>query len=276
MSKTILVAGGTGTVGRQVARALAERGAQARIGSRRGDAGSVRLDYADPAGFDAALEGVDAAYVVVPTGEMDPVGTVGPFIDRAAARGVKIVLQTAHGVDADEAIPLRRLERRLEASGARYVILRPNWFIDNFLTYWGPGIRQAGVIAVPAGDGATSFVDARDIAAVAAVVLTEAAHDGQALVVTGGEALTYAEAAALLSAATGRPVRYQPVDAQAFIAQMAGMGMPRAYAAMLAGIFGPVAAGWTAAVSPVVEQLTGRRPHRLADFVREHAPAWQA
>lgn len=276
MSSTVLVAGGTGTVGRHVAKALAARGVAARIGSRRGEAGRVRLDYADPAGFDAALAGVDAAYVISPTGELDPDNRLGPFIGRAAARGVKLVLQTAIGVDADDAIPLRRLERRLQASGTRHVILRPNWFTDNFLTYWGAGIRAAGEIAVPAGNGASSFVDARDIAEVAAAVLTSDDQDGQALAVTGGEALTYAEVADLLGAAVGRPVRYRPSEAAAFIAQMVGMGMDEAYAGMLAAIFGPVAAGWTAAVSPVVEQLTGRQPRSVADFVREHAAAWRA
>lgn len=275
MSKTILITGGTGNVGRALAETLRAAGASVRVGSRRPEAGATRFDYKDKATYAAALADVDRLYAVVPTGELDPVGTVGPFLAEAAARGVKIVLQTAIGVDADDHIPLRVLEKQVEASGVPYVILRPNWFIDNFVNYWGKGIVDRGLIAVPAGDAATSFIDARDIADVAAGVLRSSQFDGQALILTGGEALSYGDAAKVLSDASGRSIRYEASDDDTLVTQLSALGVPEAYGRMLATIFYPVRQGWTAGVSPAVEAVTGKAPRKLATYARENAAAWQ-
>jgi uncharacterized protein YbjT (DUF2867 family) len=153
------------------------------------------------------------------------------------------------------------------------VILRPNWFADNFHTFWLPGIHH-GVIALPAGQGATSFIDARDIAASAAGALTTSRFDGQALNLTGPEALTYAQAAAILSEVAGRSIAYTPIDDEAFIATLTGAGVPADYARFLATIFHPVREGWTAAVTPTVESLSGKAPRSLRTYARDHAAAF--
>lgn len=95
--------------------------------------------------------------------------------------------------------------------------------------------------------------------------------DGQAFNLTGPEALGYAEAAAILSAATGRPIRYLPVDDAAFIATLTGAGVPADYAGFLATIFHPVREGWTAGVTGDVATLTGAVPRSLAAYAAEHA-----
>jgi uncharacterized protein YbjT (DUF2867 family) len=182
-----------------------------------------------------------------------------------------VVLQSAIGVDADDDIPFRRLELLIERSGTPYVILRPNWFTDNFATYWGAGV-QAGEIRVPAGEGKTSFVDARDIAAAAAGALTSSRHDGKAFVLTGPESFSYAEAANLLSDALGRRIAYRAVDAKTFVAETASAGVPKDYAELLAAIFYPVAQGWTAAVTDAVETLSGRPPCSLHSSIADLAP----
>ena len=150
--------------------ALVAQGADVRAASRSGHevggAQGVRFDFADPATHGPALDGVSAAYVLAPTGTVDYPAVMSPVVDAAARRGVKVVLQTALGVDADDQIPMRQVELALERSGAPFAILRPNWFMDNFHLFWLHDIRQ-GRIAVPAGDGKTSFIDARDIAAAA-------------------------------------------------------------------------------------------------------------
>ncbi len=89
------------------------------------------------------------------------------------------------GVDANDAIPLRQLELRIEAAGVPYVLLRPNWFFDNLHGRWFTSISRAGQLALPAEAARTSFVDARDIADVAFVALTRPLLDGRALVLTG-------------------------------------------------------------------------------------------
>ncbi len=274
MSGTILVLGATGNVGAPLVEALAARGERVRAGSRHAPpvagAEAVRVDLADPATVEAAMDGVDRVYALAPAGTMDPVGLLSPVFASAARRGAKVVLQTAMGAEARDDIPLRQAELALARSGAPWVVLRPNWFMDNFHTYWIEGVR-AGHVSVPAGEGTTSFVDARDIAAAAAGALTTSEWDGQAFAITGPEALTYGEAAAILSEATGRPVAYRPVDDAAFVATMTGAGVPEGYAWTLAGVFVAVREGWAAAVTDDVERLSGRTPRTLATYAADRA-----
>lgn len=270
----ILVLGATGTVGRPLVRALRAAGAEVRAASRGGEpvegAPGVRLDLDDPSGFDAAFEGIDAAYLVMPSGRTDVTDRLLPVVALAAERGVKLVMQSVLGADADDAIPYRQVELALERSGTRFVILRPNWFADNFHTFWKQGIA-AGVIALPAADGKTSFIDARDIAESAAAALTGDRFDGQAFNLTGPEALSYAEAAVLLSEAVGKPILYQPVEDAAFVAMLTGAGLSADYAGVLAAIFHSVREGWAAGVTDAVRTLTGKAPRTLATYAVDHA-----
>lgn len=267
--------GATGTVGSQVVAQLAARGEPVRAATRQGTvpegAEGVRFDLGDGSTHAAAFQGVDRAYVLVPTGFMDVAEVLRPILDRAAGEGVKVVLQSVLGVDADESIPYRQAELQLERSGTRWVTLRPNWFMDNFHTFWREGIVGHHAIAVPAGEGRTSFIDARDIAASAVAALTSDRFDGRAFNLTGPEALTYHEAAAMIGTATGRTVTYKPVDDASFVGILTGAGVPEDYARFLASIFHPVREGWTAAVTGDVEELTGRAPRGLAGYLKDNA-----
>lgn len=281
MSGKILVIGATGNVGTPLVAELLARGEKVKAASRnataRLPAGAepVRLDLADPGTLAATLEGVDRIYALSPAGNVDPLTPLVPVIEAAAERGIKIVLQTAIGVDADDNIPFRRLELALERSGAPYVILRPNWFADNFATYWGAGVA-AGEIRLPAGEGKTSFIDTRDIAAAAAGALTSSRHDGKAFVLTGPKALSYGEAAELLSRVLGRRVTYTAVDGKTFVVEAVAGGVPQDYADLLAAIFYPVEQGWAAAVTDAVETLSGKPPRSLESSIADLAPRLQA
>jgi uncharacterized protein YbjT (DUF2867 family) len=279
MAGKILVLGATGNVGKPLMAELVAKGEPVKAASRSGKAVAgaegVRFDFADSATFGPALEGVDRAYVLAPTGTLDTVGTLLPFLKVAAERKVKIVLQSVFGVDADDSIPYRQVELFLERSGTPFVILRPNWFTDNFQLFWLEGIKQ-GVISVPAGQGKSSFIDVRDIAASAAAALTSSRFDGQAFNLTGPEALSYGEASAILSKASGRAIAYKPATDPEFVATLVGAGVPKAYAEFLALIFHPVREGWTAAISNAVQTLTGRAPRSVEAYAKENAGAFAA
>jgi uncharacterized protein YbjT (DUF2867 family) len=236
MTSTILVTTATGTVGRALVEQLAGAGERVRAGSRAPEriaaaAGvePIRFDFRDPATYGPALDGVDRVFVLVPTGESAPFELALPFLKAATAdKARKIVLMTADGVQYSDEIPYRQLELFVERSGAPFVILRPSWFMDNFHTYWHAPITQAGVIPVPAADARTAFIDSRDIAAAAAAALRSDRFNGRAFSLTGPEALTYAEAAATLTAAAGRTISYAPVEDDAFRQSMiAAAGRPR-------------------------------------------------
>jgi uncharacterized protein YbjT (DUF2867 family) len=279
MSGHVLVIGATGNVGLPLVKALQAKGATVRAASRSGKpvagAAGVAVDIADPASFNRALDGVDRIYLLAPTGTLSPKETLLPLIEAAAARKVKVVLQSVFGVEADDAIPYRQVEIALERSGTPFVILRPNWFADNFHIFWKAGIDH-GTIAVPAADGRSSFIDVRDIADAAAAALTSDRFDGKAFNLTGPAALGYADAAAILSSAIGRPVAYTPIDDAAFIDMLAGAGVPRDYAAFLASIFHPVREGWTATVTDAVPVLTGHPARSVEDYARDNAARFAA
>lgn len=279
MSHKILVLGATGNVGLPLVRSLVSKGEQVKAGSRSGKpvegAEGVAFDLADPASFGRALEGVDRLYLMLPSGYVDVVGLLGPVVEAAVARKIKIVFQSAIGVEADDNIPYRQVELAIEKSGVAFVILRPNWFSDNFQTYWKAGVAQ-GQLEIPAGQGKSSFIDARDIAESAAAALTSSAFDGKAFTLTGPEALDYHEAAAMLSKALDHNISYTAVEDAPFIATLIKAGLSPDYAAMLTSIFYPVREGWTAVVTPDVETLTGKAPRSLATYIADNLAALQA
>lgn len=282
MPPSVLVTGATGKVGRATVDALLARGADVRAASRHLDTAAgvkrVTFDWARPDTYDAALAGVDRVFVLLPSGVED-VGAPGrAFLDRARAAGVeRVVLMTAMGVEhAPPEVPLRALELHVEGLGVPATVLRPNWFAQNFSegVFREPIVRN-GVIRLPAGDAAVSFVDVRDIGAVAAAALVEDGHEGAAYTVTGPAALTHADAAEAIGRAAGRPVRYEPVDDDAFRAAMGGMGWDRGYLEALVGLFGMSRAGAAAPVSPDVERVLGRPATPFAQFAADHADAWR-
>ncbi|EME3970802.1 SDR family oxidoreductase [Vibrio fluvialis] len=269
----VLVLGASGHVGQPLVAELLAKGEQVKAASRSGNAfgaaEGVVFDFADPTTFDAAFDGVDRAYVMLPGGYVESKALLEPVIQAAAERNVKVVFQSVLGVDADDSIPYRQVEIALENSGVPYVILRPNWFADNFHTYWKAGIDQ-GVIGVPAGEGKSSFIDVRDIASSAAAALTTNRFDNQAFNLTGPEALSYAQAAQKISAALGKPVAYQAMEEGAFCDLLKSVGVPADYAEFLTSIFYPVREGWTAGVSDAVATLTGKAPRSLDEYIADH------
>jgi len=276
MAGKILVLGANGTIGSKVVRVLIAAGETVKAASRKATpvegAEAVAFDYQDAATFGPALNGVDRIFVLTPGGYLDPVSLLGPIVTAAAARGIKIVLMTVIGVDADDKIPYRQLELLVEKTGAPFVILRPNWFSDNFQTYWIEGIRH-GAIAVPAAEGKTSFIDTRDIAECAAAALTSDAFNGRAYNLTGPEALSYDEAAAILSRVTGKPIAYAPVDDDTFVGILTGAGVPADYARFLASIFYPVREGWVAKPTGDVKTMTGHEPRSVETYAKDNIAA---
>ncbi len=279
MTGKILVLAASGNVGSKLTRVLVEKGERVKAASRKttpvAGAEAVAFDYEDCSTYRGALEGVDRAFVIAPGGYLDPAALLAPIIQAAAARGIKIVLMTLLGADADDDHPYRQVELFLGKTGAQFVVVRPNWFDDNFHNYWLEGIRH-GTITLPAAEGKTSFIDIRDAAESAAAALTNDAFNGQAYDLTGPEALSYAEAATILSRVTGKPIAYEPVDDGTFVGMLTDAGMPAAYAGYLAGLFGHVRKGRMALVTHDVEKLTGKPPRTLETYARDNLAALTA
>ncbi|SKD04243.1 hypothetical protein SAMN05446934_9272 [Paraburkholderia hospita] len=212
---------------------------------------------------------------MLPTGYVNSLSLLLPVIEALAIRHVKVVFQSVLGVDADGSNPYRQVELALEHSGTRHVILRPNWFADNFHTFWRTGI-QDGVISLPADDGKSSFIDARDIAASATATLISNRFDGRTFNLTGPEPLGYEDAAAIISDTIRKPIRYNAIDDNAFIDMLLRWNVPKEYASFLASIFYPVRQGWTALVTDSVARLTKAQPRTLHTYAADYAKLLQA
>lgn len=280
----ILVTTPNGKVGREVATQLIAQDQEVRLAAhtpekaREAFPGApnvevVPFDFADEKSVRAALGGVDALYLASP-GEGD-IGMMRRAVDLAKEADVKrIVRLSAMGVEGNDN-PLRQVEQTIEASGLAWTHLRPNWFMQNFSTTSAESIRKRGILAEPAGDAVTSFIDTRDIAAVGVKALTEEGHNEQAYALTGERALDRYEVANTLSQATGKEVRYEPLSEEAFRERMSDAGMSEEYLEMLTGFYQMVRAGHTAPVTETFERVMGRAPISLGQFARDHREVWQ-
>jgi uncharacterized protein YbjT (DUF2867 family) len=274
---TIVVVGANGTVGRSLVPLLSAAGHTVRRATSRAavTAGDVHLDLVAGTGLNDALADANALFLLAPPGFTNQDELLNPIIDAARAHRVeKIVLMSAMGADADESAPLRRAERHLEASGIAYNIIRPNWFMQNFQTFWIQPILDHGQIVLPTGSAKGSFIDARDIASVAAVLLTSHTHDNQAFDLTGDEALDHDEVAAILSRESGRTITYLDVPSDAMRAPMLAAGLPANYVEFLLLILGYFKAGYSERTTNAVQQITGVAPRRFADYAREQRDVW--
>ncbi len=273
----ILVVGASGTVGSELARLLANQGHDVRRATHRTprEPGQVLLDLVSGAGRAQAFEGIERAFLLCPPGPTNQHELLDPLIDQARASGVqRVVLMSAMGANADEAAPLRRAELHLERSGLAWNVIRPNWFMQNFNSYWLAGIRDQGTIALPVGQARGSFIDARDVAAVAASLLTRADLADRDFDLTGSEALNHDEVAAILSRETGRTMRFQDITPEAMRAALGQAGLPPAYADFLVLLLGYFKAGYAERTTDAVQAITGRAPRRFADYAHDHRQAW--
>ena len=272
----ILVTGSSGKVGRVVVEELKQAGERVRTATRNPvGPDAVELDWNNPATFQPALAGVNRVFLMSPSSEPAPKDFLLPFLAQAADGRRKIVLMSEGTTDVDETAPMRPVETAVQSCGSPYVILRPNWFMDNFHTLWLGPILEAGIIPVPAADSHISFIDSRDIAAAATAALCSDRFDRRVLTITGPTALNFYEAAQAISAVSGRNVTYVPIDDVAFRQSLLATGLPSELVDYLSNIFAHTRRGLAAAVTPAIEDLCGRPPHTFADYASHRADAWK-
>jgi uncharacterized protein YbjT (DUF2867 family) len=273
----ILVVGASGTVGSELAHLLTAQGeGVVKVTSRVPTAtDQIQLDIVSRIGLQDAFGGVDRAFLLSPPGHVNQDELLAPLIDEARERGLKkVVLMSAMGANADDNAPLRKAERRLEASGLPYNIIRPNWFMQNFNTFWIQGILQQGKIFLPVGTAKGSFIDARDIAAVAAKLLTSDSFANRDFDLTGPAALDHDAVAAILSRETGRSITYEDIPPAAMLDGLLTAGVPRPYAEFLILILGFFKAGYSERTTDAVAQILGRAPGTFEQYAKDYRAAW--
>ena len=172
----------------------------------------------------------------------------------------------------------QRAEQALMASGATWTIARAAWFDQNFSETDFAELLGTGELALPAGDQVEPFVDADDIADVVTAALTEPGHEGQLYEITGPRLMTFGEAVAAIAGATGRDLRYVPISAEAFAADMRAAGTPDDVVDLLVLLFTETFDGRNASLADGVERALGRPARDFAAYARDAATggAWAA
>ncbi|MFE9059132.1 NAD(P)H-binding protein [Streptomyces mutabilis] len=277
----VLITGGTGKTGSTLAELLRESGVPVRVASRTPPADAphaVRFDWNDPATHSAALHGMDQVYLVPPVNTTDPMPLVEPFLAEAERLGVRRTVLLGSAIVLPDAPSALELAAHVRARPG-WVVLRPSGFMQNFLAPHplGERIRRRGEIRTAAGTGRVGWIDARDIAAVAAALLTDPdghPDDRRDYLLTGPKALSYQDAAQIITHHTGRPVRVVPVGVAEQADTYRASGMPDAFATALAAVDAGIRTGRDDQVSTAVLDLTGRPPRTFAEFVQDHAPQW--
>jgi uncharacterized protein YbjT (DUF2867 family) len=305
MPENILVTGATGTVGSEVVKQLLsvkgqkkeednmiiKAAARSAHDSTFRNLGvqAVELDFNKPDSLSGALRGVDKLFLLTPF-QSNMVDLTSNLVNEAKNAGVKyIVKQSVLGADAEQAITPSRLHRQaekvIEESGIPFTFLRPNFFMQNFVTFYSNFIKTQGAFYVPAADAKASFVDVRDIAAVAVQALSgsqsskngesESKHIGKAYDITGGEAISYGEAAEILSKEIGKKVNYVNISDEDARKGMKEMGADEWTINSMIELFGVTRAGYLSEISPAVEQVTGKKPISFSQFARDYAGAFK-
>jgi len=268
-----LVLGGTGKTGRRVAEKLQANGVKTRIASR---SANPSFDWNDQTTWDAALEGVTAAYITYAPDLAIPGATdsIRAFVEQAVAQGVeRLVLLSGRGEEEAQAC-----ERIIQEADVEWTVVRASWFNQNFSEGEFLGMVLDGAITLPAADVSEPFIDVNDIADVAVAALTEEGHAYEIYEVTGPRMLTFTELAQEISLAAGREVQFIQIPKEAFAGAITESGAPEDIAWLLNYLFETVLDGRNAYVCDGVKRALGREPTDFADYARRVAArgTWNA
>jgi uncharacterized protein YbjT (DUF2867 family) len=270
----ILVTGATGNVGGELVRALAARGEPIRAVVRRPDTAALPApvdvapaDLAVPESLGPALDGVRGVFLL---GNLASPDLLAVIEDAGVEHVVLLTSRCVVGGKPDNAITRMWLDAEdvVRASGLAWTILRPSGFHSN-AQRWLPQLRAGDVVRAPWPDVPIASIDPADIAAVAAVALTEPGHDSTALSLSGPQPLTPGDQVATLASVLGRPLHYEALADDDARAAMAG-DTPAPFVEALFRFFTDGEFD-DAAVVDTVRAITGREPRTFAAWARAHA-----
>jgi uncharacterized protein YbjT (DUF2867 family) len=297
---TILITGSTGNIGSELTRQLSNSSSDLNLKAvvRSGDVNindnnsknktrlqQVVMDFDRPETMVEGLKNVDKLFLLTPT-HPKLVEFTSNLVNEAKKAGVKHIVKLSHirANAADEAAKItitslhREAEKIIEESGISYTFLRPNFFFQNFINFYGSMIKSQSSFSLPAGNGKVSFVDVRDIASVAATVLTKndgEEHMDKAYDVTGPESLTYAETAKVLSNEAGKKIGYINISEDDARRMIREMGMSDWHTNVLLELLRITREGYLSNISSAVEEVTGNKPISFHQFTKDYASAFR-
>jgi uncharacterized protein YbjT (DUF2867 family) len=290
MSDRILVTGSTGKVGKEVVNQLVAKGFPVRAADINvdwvksaaeaegwTDVEFALFNYDQPETFGPVLDGIERMFIVPPLLSPTQHEQIIAFIKFAETTGVKHIVNLSQmGSDEIKDLPLRKGEIYIESCGIPYTHLRPNWFNQNFNTLHMAGIMEKGEIAVPAADIKSSYIDVRDIAAMGVAALVEGEkHYNKGYTLTSGEAIDHNEVVRLISAASGKDIKYNPVSEDDYRETLLATGMTDGAAEMALNLYRLMRNGGTTAVSHDIPDVLGRDAISFEQYTKDFADSWK-
>ena len=282
----VLVTGATGNVGSQVVELLLTAGVPVRaaagtvesIRARFGDrVEAVALDFTDASTWAAAFTGIQRMFLMRPPHLGKPKTQMLPSLEAAKAAGVEhVVLLSLQGAEHNTVVPHHALEVWLRESELSWTFVRAAFFMQNLTTTHLTDVRDRGTIMVPAGNGATAFVDVRDVAAVATdALLNPDQHHNASWTPTGPQALTYAQIATTLTGVLGRPIRYARPGLLRYARHARTvLDMPWGMVGVTCAIYTIARVGRAGGLTDDVNTVTGHHPTSFHDFAERESTTW--
>lgn len=282
----ILITGASGNVGRYVAKYALERGQDITVAGThtetlaekfKDQAEIAYFDFSDPATFEPALEHADRVFIMRPPHLGKP-EDLKPFIDAMKAKGgMKLVsFLSLIGVENNPVPPHHKIEKLIEQAHLPYCHIRPSFFMQNISGVHAPEIKYFNRIVVPVKKALTSFIDAEDIGEITAKVLSEPEyHRNRSYSITGSEAIDYWEVAKILSKELGREIKYtDPKPSFAREYWITVRGMEKEYCMVMGMLYKMTRLGTARKVTPVFEQVMGKKPQTFQQFVKKNLDSW--
>lgn len=290
--ESILVTGASGNIGSEVVKQLLSDAPEVSIKAAVHSSQNVKkvkyddrvkviqIDYKEPETVREALNGVDKLFLLTPD-VPNAADLASNVVIEAKKAGIRhIMKQSVMGANLEADVGTMRLHRQaekvIEQSGIPFTFLRPNEFMQNFVNFHSPSIRENNAFYVPLEDAKVSLVDVRDIAAVAVKSLTdEDRHKNKTYLITGPEALSYHKVAEILSNTTGRKINYVNISDEEARAAMKEMGMSDWLINTVSELSDYFRKGKASEISPAVDEVTGNKPISFSQFANDYVDAFR-
>jgi len=284
MAEPVLVIGALGNVGTEVVKGLQSRGRLVRAADV--DQGKLKLrfddsvetlhfDFSKPETYEATFQGAEKMFLMRPPRIADVKRYMFPAIDAARRAGVRhVIFLSLIRIEKMRFVPHYKIEQYLKKVNLQTTFLRCSFFMQNLNTTHRQEIRERNEIFVPVGKAKTSFIDVRDIGAVAAVALTEEGHVGKNYDLTGSEGLDYWKVSQTMSEVLGRHITYRNPNPLSFLIETVRRGIPLRYAVVMLGLYTSTRLGMAKLITNEVERLLGKNPITFRQYVRDYRENW--
>lgn len=283
----ILVTGASGNVGKYIAQYALKNDQKITVAGTHleilakifGDrAKIVHFDFTDPSTFRDVLEDVDRVFIMRPPHLGKP-EDLKPFIDSLKSKGgIKLVcFLSLIGVENNPVPPHHKIEKYIEQADLPYCHIRPSFFMQNISGVHAYEIKYFNRIVVPVKKALTSFIDAEDIGEMTAKILSEPElHQNKGYSITGSEAIDYWKVAKILSMELGREIIYtNPKPSFAKKYWITVRGLEKEYCNVMGMLYMMTRLGTAKKVTPVFEQVMGRKAQTFQQFVKKNIGSWQ-